>query len=433
MSSLEGAGQTDERRRVLRPNVDRLGQPAQFVLHLGGRLPPGGPQPVPQRLRIDAARDGHQPLPAGDIRSGIRASGVNPVVQCRRQGDGECRAGLEPVNRRLDRQRFDVHPVVAEGPGILPVRSGIVELPFNRRRPLHADLLQPVDELEVLQPLADPLRGRCVGLAAGHGRLGPPGRRQGLGPLLLALQPVHLGQDRLDLPGHLRLPRRPVAHRPADAAAEQHQEEQHQRRHRQAALVPPGELPQPVPRRRRARLHRLVGQVALHVQREAVGRLVAAVAVLLQRLHHDPVQLAADQLRQLRRLRVPLGRDRRQRVLRLRQPGARPGRLLLADDAADLVVGRLLEPLLGERRRAGQQLVQEHAERVDVAAGVDVQVAHAPPAPGDMYSGVPTIWAKPVNSVLSVSSCPSALATPKSITFTTGVVSCTRRPGRWTA
>ena len=41
-----------------------------------------------------------------------------------------------------------------------------------------------------------------------------------------------------------------------------------------------------------------------------------------------------------------------------------------------------------------------------------------------MYSGVPTIWAKPVNSVLSVSSWPSALATPKSITFTTGVASC---------
>ena len=67
LHSLEGAGQTDERRRVLRPNVDRVGQPAQFVLRLRDRLPPGGPQPVPQRLRIDAARDGHQPLPAGGI------------------------------------------------------------------------------------------------------------------------------------------------------------------------------------------------------------------------------------------------------------------------------------------------------------------------------------------------------------------------------
>ena len=38
-----------------------------------------------------------------------------------------------------------------------------------------------------------------------------------------------------------------------------------------------------------------------------------------------------------------------------------------------------------------------------------------------MYSGVPIIWAKPVNSVLSVSCWPIALAMPKSITFGTGV------------
>ena len=44
-----------------------------------------------------------------------------------------------------------------------------------------------------------------------------------------------------------------------------------------------------------------------------------------------------------------------------------------------------------------------------------------PACSGDMYSGVPIIWAKPVNSVLSVSCCPMALATPKSITLTTGV------------
>ena len=62
-----------------------------------------------------------------------------------------------------------------------------------------------------------------------------------------------------------------------------------------AARLLAGELPQPVAGRRRARLDRLVGQVALHVAGEAVGRLVAAVAVLLQRLHHDPVQLAAHQ------------------------------------------------------------------------------------------------------------------------------------------
>ena len=49
---------------------------------------------------------------------------------------------------------------------------------------------------------------------------------------------------------------------------------------------------QPIPGRRRARLHRLVGQVPHHVGREVVGRLVPPPPVLLQRLHHDPVQLA---------------------------------------------------------------------------------------------------------------------------------------------
>ena len=68
----EGAGQDDERRRVLSPNVDRVGQPAQVVAHVGDGLAPGRPDPVPQRLRVDAACDGHQPLPAGDIRSETR-------------------------------------------------------------------------------------------------------------------------------------------------------------------------------------------------------------------------------------------------------------------------------------------------------------------------------------------------------------------------
>src|SRR4030095_9236656 len=42
---------------------------------------------------------------------------------------------------------------------------------------------------------------------------------------------------------------------------------------------------------------------------------------------------------------------------------------------------------------------------------------------GDMYSNVPTILPKPVTNVLSVSACPAALATPKSITLGTGLPS----------
>ena len=107
--------------------------------------------------------------------------------------------------------------------------------------------------------------------------------------------------------------------------------------------------------------------------REAVGGLVAAGAVLLQGLHHDPVQLPADQFRQSRRFHLPAGGQRRQRLAGT-QPRAWPRRLFLADDAADLVPGRFLEPLLLQRRRAGQQLVEQYAQRIDVGAGVDVEV-----------------------------------------------------------
>ena len=65
-----------------------------------------------------------------------------------------------------------------------------------------------------------------------------------------------------------------------------------------------------------------------------------------------------------------------QRVAQRAQPRARLRRLLLADDPPHLVVRRLAQPLLVERRRAGQQLVQQHAQAVDVAARVHVQPAH---------------------------------------------------------
>ena len=56
------------------------------------------------------------------------------------------------------------------------------------------------------------------------------------------------------------------------------------------------------------------------------------------------------------------------------QPRARPRRFLLADDAPNLVPGRLLEPLLLQRRRAGQQFVEQHAQRIDVRPRVHVEV-----------------------------------------------------------
>ena len=77
-----------------------------------------------------------------------------------------------------------------------------------------------------------------------------------------------------------------------------------------------------------------------------------------------------------------------------------------------------------ERQSAGQQLVQEDAERVHVGARVDVQPCQSA-CSGLMYSGVPTRTPISVKSVRSVSGCVVALAIPKSMIFGTGLSSCT--------
>ena len=46
-----------------------------------------------------------------------------------------------------------------------------------------------------------------------------------------------------------------------------------------------------------------------------------------------------------------------------------------ADHSADFVKSSLLECLFVKRRRAGEQLVQQHAQRIDVAARIDIQAA----------------------------------------------------------
>src|SRR5262249_23755319 len=80
--------------------------------------------------------------------------------------------------------------IVVEGPGILTGGAGEVDFSIIHHRP-HADFLELIDKLEVLQTVTCQLHGSCVGLAGGRGRLGPPGRRQGLGPLLVAFKLVN--------------------------------------------------------------------------------------------------------------------------------------------------------------------------------------------------------------------------------------------------
>src|SRR6478736_4302000 len=76
----------------------------------------------------------------------------------------------------------------------------------------------------------------------------------------------------------------------------------HERRHskhracEKCCFVPPCELAESVSRRWRTSFDRLIVQIALNVGGEGGRSLVAAIPVLLQRLHHDPVELSAEQL-----------------------------------------------------------------------------------------------------------------------------------------
>ncbi len=57
-------------------------------------------------------------------------------------------------------------------------------------------------------------------------------------------------------------------------------------------------------------------------------------------------------------------------------PIAGPTRLVFADDASHFVKSGLFEGLFVEWRCTGQQFIQQHAQRIDVTASVDIQTAH---------------------------------------------------------
>jgi hypothetical protein len=223
------------------------------------------------------------------------------------------------------------------------------------------------------------------------------------------------------------LPRRDA---PARREREYHRADRHHR-----AFVPPHELPQPVRLADRGGDDRLAGEVPSHVVGQGVGGVVSAGAVLVERLHHDPVEFAFEFLSAGRR-NAPAGvrsghasewcavnwmwtasRDASERITerdaserrpterhttishvserratkrrptercptkrratgdgqrQFQHPHARRQRLLLADDAAHLAERRRAEPTRVERRHARQQFVQQHAQRVDVRPRVDV-------------------------------------------------------------
>ena len=80
--------------------------------------------------------------------------------------------------------------------------------------------------------------------------------------------------------------------KPGGQAQADHQGERHRATGGKHNVVPAHQFLQAVKPARRTRHHRLAVEITLDIHRQAVGRIVPAIAVLFQRLHDDPVQIA---------------------------------------------------------------------------------------------------------------------------------------------
>ncbi len=237
----------------------------------------------------------------------------------------------------------------------------------------------PHDRVEAAV-LLDLLRGPVQELARGQVRAVPLARVD---------RREHLRHESRDPVGSVALARdAPDLDELRDQRPDREQRDGRPQRDREA--VPAHVLAHPVPEARRAGLDRLVVQVAADVGGELDRGAVAALAIAGQRLLRNVVEVAAEQAPQPAGLDAPLRRTRgggvridrqrgdERRPLRRtrgggvridRQRGDERRRVVLAQPAQDLVERGL--PDL-ERLRAGQQLVEDDAQRVDVGAGVDV-------------------------------------------------------------
>ena len=98
---------------------------------------------------------------------------------------------------------------------------------------------------------------------------------------------------------------------------------------------------------------------------QVVCRLVAACPFLLQRFEHNPIEITT----QAAGIRCNGGAmAERNRT----DPSARFDGCLLADHASHFIVGYATHFFTFQRCRSGKQLVENHAQGIDIATGIDV-------------------------------------------------------------
>ena len=154
------------------------------------------------------------------------------------------------------------------------------------------------------------------------------------GPRLLLLCRGQHGLARLAVRSLLLVQSPQHAPGRAAGAEQQHQCNQGCRKHQRSVAA--HELAHPVCGAGRPRGHRLITEMILNVGSQCIGRLVAAGAILLQALHHDPVQIATQIDGEPASIDPPMHGNRGRFVTEGRDPRARFVRRLLTDQAHDL-------------------------------------------------------------------------------------------------
>ena len=119
-------------------------------------------------------------------------------------------------------------------------------------------------------------------------------------------------------------------------------------------------------------------EVTRHILRECGRALVTPVGILLDRLHHDGIEVAAHGGDEARAGAGAQGGDAR--LIRTRGAELRAGRrgILGADGTQEPLDGgaaRFQARLRDERRLPGEQLIKDHAERIDIGERGDLLLA----------------------------------------------------------